>query len=280
MIEIGMDPNIFVSGSITLSWHGFLSFVAVAMAVFLVARWAAREGVLPDVVYATAIWAIIGGVIGARIVHVVDFWSFYQQNPAQILAIWSGGIGLFGAILGGFIGGAIYAMLSKYPVGKLADATAPALLFVQAIGRVGDVINGEHITKATSLPWGLDYTHPQSPAFSFPTQHAVIEYEMIWNMIALWIVWRFMGRLRPHGMLFALYLALYSVGRFSISFLRDDRVWMGGLQEAHFIALIILAITIPLLVFKTRLVPREETAVSEPQAAPRARLRGRFRRRR
>lgn len=278
MIEIGINPNILSSGSITLSWHGFLSFVAVVIAVFLVARWAQREGIVPDVVYSTALWAIIGGVVGARFVHVIDNWSYYSNNPGQILAIWSGGIGLFGAILGGFLGGAAYAVLSKYPVGKLADATAPALLIAQTIGRIGDVINGEHITRLTSMPGRLVYTHPQSPAFGLTGQYPVIELEMLWNMIALVIVWQLRGRLRPHGMLFALYLALYSIGRFSISFLRDDRVWIWGLQEAHFISLAILAITVPLLAWKARLVPRKDEAISDPPRASKARLKPRFRR--
>ncbi|MBI4298871.1 MAG: prolipoprotein diacylglyceryl transferase, partial [Chloroflexi bacterium] len=213
-----------------------------------------------------------------RFVHVIDNWSYYSNNPGQILAIWSGGIGLFGAILGGFLGGAAYAVLSKYPVGKLADATAPALLIAQTIGRIGDVINGEHITRLTSMPGRLVYTHPQSPAFGLTGQYPVIELEMLWNMIALVIVWQLRGRLRPHGMLFALYLALYSIGRFSISFLRDDRVWIWGLQEAHFISLAILAITVPLLAWKARLVPRKDEAISDPPRASKARLKPRFRR--
>ena len=75
---------------------------------------------------------------------------------------------------------------------------------------------------------------------------------MIWNMIALGIIWRLRGRIKPDGMLFALYLALYSVGRFAITFARQDRIWALGMQEAQYIALLVLAITVPLLIVKAR----------------------------
>ena len=266
MIEINIAPNMFDIGSLTLSWHGFFIFVAVSMAVFLAARWGRRLGILPDVVYSTAIWAIIGGIVGARIVHVVDEWAFYSDNPGQIFAIWQGGIGLWGAILGGFFGGAIYAWISKFPIGKLADATAPALLIAQTTGRIGDIINGEHFAKSTSLPWGLEYGNTGSPSFALAAQHPAIVYLMIWNMIALGILWQFRGRLRPDGMVFVLYLALYAVGRFAIQFARRDDVWVAGLQEAHFIALIVLAVTVPLLIFKAKLGPKNEIAVEPGEA--------------
>ena len=108
----------------------------------------ATRGIDPDDIYSIAVWAIIGGIVGARLVHVVDNWSFYQANPGQVIAIWSGGIGLWGGILGGFITGALYALWRRHPVGIIADLTAPALLFAQTIGRLGDIVNGEHCAKA------------------------------------------------------------------------------------------------------------------------------------
>lgn len=272
MVEIDIGPNIFSSGNFILSWHGFFSFVAVATAVYLVGRWAPMKGIHPDTIYSIAIWAIIGGVIGARLVHVIDQWDFYQDNPGQIIAIWSGGIGLWGGILGGFIGGAIYALIRKHPVGIIADLTAPAMLLVQTIGRLGDIVNGEHCAKATDFFLGFVWTNPLSDARLCAngvgvSVQPVIAYEMVWNMIALFIVWRLRGRLRPDGMLFALYLALYSLGRFAITFAREDRQWALGLQEGQYIALLVLAVTIPLLIVKARFTsaPRPD---GEPVPAP------------
>ena len=258
MIEIDVGPYLVSSGSFLLSWHGFFSFLAVATAVYLVGRWAPTKGIDPDDVYSIAIWAIVGGIVGARIVHVIDNWGFYQYNLLQILFIWSGGIGIWGGILGGFIGGASYALISKHPVGVIADLTAPALLLVQSIGRLGDIVNGEHCARAASdFILAFNWTSPDSDArvcangIGVPAQ-PVIAYEMLWNLAALVVIWKLRDRLRPDGMLFALYLAFYAVGRFLVTFLRQDKIWVLGLQEAHFIAILVLIITVPLLVIKAR----------------------------
>ena len=272
MVEIGIGPNLLSFGTFVVSWHGFFSFIAVAAAVFLVGRWAPLRGIDPDDIYSIAIFAIIGGIIGARAVHVIDHWDFYQQNPADMFAIWAGGIGLWGGILGGFIGGAAYALIVKQPVGVIADLTAPALLFVQSIGRLGDIVNGEHCARATDFILGFMWTNPVSDARNCGAEgvgvsvQPVIAYEMIWNMLALLVIWKLRGRLRPDGMLFVLYLAFYSVGRFMISFARTDKVWALGMQEAHFIALLVLVITIPILAAKARYTPRDE-AFDEPAPA-------------
>ena len=118
MIEIDIGPYMFSAGSFVVSWHGFFSFIAIVTAVFLVGRWAPMKNIDPDDIYSIAIWAILGGILGARIVHVIDNLNYYSNNPAQIIAIWSGGIGVWGGILGGFAGGAIYAFIKGHPVDR------------------------------------------------------------------------------------------------------------------------------------------------------------------
>lgn len=280
MIEIEVGPNLLSFGTFVLSWHGFFSFIAVATAVFLVGRWAPMKGIDPDAIYSIAIWAIIGGVIGARFVHVIDNWNYYQNVPVQIFFIWSGGIGLWGGILGGFIAGSLYALWAKHPVGIIADMTAPALLFVQTIGRLGDIVNGEHCAQAArDFIFGFVWTNPVSDArfcsngVGVPVQ-PVIAYEMLWNMLSLLVVWKLRNRLRPDGMLFALYLALYSVGRFLVTFYREDRIWAFGLQEAQYIALLVLLITVPLLIIKARPRSGQPELAADGTIVSQTRLRG------
>lgn len=275
MINIPFDPNIISTGSFTLSWHGLFSFVAVAVAVYLVARWAKRESLDPDIVYNTAVWAIAGGIIGARIVHVADNWHIYRQDLTQVLAVWEGGIGLWGAILGGSLAGIAYALYAKYPVRKLLDLTAPALLIAQSIGRIGDIINGEHWSTATSMPWGWYFTDPDSPArigaqrsYGDPEQpvHPAVVYEMIWNGLVFALLWKLRGRLKPEGSLWMVYLALYAVGRFMIQFVRLDPPKLFGLQEAHMIAILVMAATVPFIVWKTRFKSPGEAKPGEPKS--------------
>jgi len=258
-MTIGMNPIMFELGPVVLAWHGFFTFVAVALAVLVTGRIAKREGMLPDTVYSVAVWAIIGGIIGARIVHVVDYWSFYGNDPVRIIQLWNGGIAIYGAILGGFIAGATYCVYAKIPVGRLADFTTPGLLISMTVGRIGDIINGEHLAQTTTMAWGFIYSHPDSLSnqqYGLTPSHPAILYEMIWNMAVLAIIWPLRNRLRPHGMLFVLYGGLYSVGRFFISFLRVDKEYLFAFNQAQIIAIIIMAIAIPLLAFKTQLTMR------------------------
>ncbi len=287
-IRIGMDPDLIEMGNFVLTWHGFFTFIGVLVAVILVAYWAKKEGIVPDTVYSVAVWAILGGVIGARIIHVIDFWGrIYKHDPISVLYVYEGGIAVFGAVLGGFLGGALYIIIrnrdgfinfwnSYFPwlgrlnrvnlpsVGRLADITAPALILAMAIGRIGDIINGEHISRVTSLAWGFVYTHPKTQALyesvgrrSLTPSHPAVVYEMIWDGVILLVLWfGFRNRLRPHGMLFAVFLAMYSLGRFFISFVREDKIWIVGLDQSQIISLIVLAITVTLLISKAQFVRR------------------------
>ena len=132
-ITIGIDPNIFGGGWVQLSWHGFFTFVAVAVSVFLVHRWGTREGLLGDPILSVSVWAIIGGIVGARAVHVLDFWGeFYSHDPFEMVYVWQGGIAIYGAVLGGFLGGAIYIwgrqLLGQIYSGRLLRGTSGTIL--------------------------------------------------------------------------------------------------------------------------------------------------------
>ena len=295
-----MGPDMVEMGNFLLTWHGLFTFIAVATAVLLVAYWGKKEGIKPDSVYSVAVWCVISGVIGARLLHVIDFWGrIYQYDPVRVLYFWEGGVTIYGGILGGFLGGAFFMFIrnragfinfwnsylkwlriSGTPsgkltkldlpsIGRLADITTPALLIAMAIGRIGDIINGEHFARITSLPWGVVYTHPAtqslyrsaissgsiSPRALGTPSHPAVAYELIMDLLILGVVWLiFRNRLRPHGMVFAIYLAMYSLGRFFLSFIREDKTWVVGLNEAQIVALIVLAITVTVLISKAQMV--------------------------
>ena len=279
IIGIPLDPILLDVGPFLISWHGLFTFIAVATAVVLTVYWGRKEGMSADAVYSVALWCIIGGIIGARVVHVIDFWGeIYRHDPVRLLYVWEGGIAIYGAILGGFVGGALYINVrnsewfisawgryfrfmgepDRAPlpgVGHLADVAAPALLVAMAIGRIGDIINGEHFARASDLPWAFTYTHPDSPGYLQPASHPAVAYEMLFDLILVAIIWPFRHRLRPHGMFFVMYGALYSVGRFFLSFLRVEvNEYFGVLNQAQVLALLVIVIAIPLLVYKAQIV--------------------------
>ncbi len=292
-INIPLSPYIIDFGPFLLSWHGFFTFVAVATAVILTVRWGRREGLDGDAILSVSVWCIIGGIIGARLLHVVDFWEVYSADPARIFMVWQGGIAIFGAIIGGFFAGAGYILIrnsdwflrfwgkclrfagepNRAPlpgVGHLADVAAPALLLAMAIGRLGDIINGEHWAKFTDLPWGVVYSHLDSPGAFRAASHPAVAYELIMDLIIFAAIWPLRNRLRPHGMVFLLYGVLYSIGRFFISFLRvEQNTYFGGvLNEAQLVSLAVIVIAVPLLVYKAQFVraPRQRGTANQSGA--------------
>ncbi len=283
-IEIPFAPDIIELNNFRLSWHGFLSVVAIILAVIVSVRGSRRLMVNTDHIYNLAPFAIVGGIIGARLSHVADRWDLYSNDINAIFRIWEGGIGLWGAILGGWLAGLIYAFLAAYPlerVGRIMDAIAPGMFVSQTVGRIGDVINGEHCSIDTNLIWGWFFSHPQSPgrfcitnssAYSqgyFPVGtpedtpvHPAVVYEMIWNVLGLGVLYFLRDRLTPRGSIWFIYLIWYSIGRFAIQWVRLDRAYFWNLQQAHIIAIIVLLIAIPIVAWKTRI--REPQIVTKP----------------
>jgi phosphatidylglycerol:prolipoprotein diacylglycerol transferase len=264
MIHIGMDPNIFTSGSFTMSWHGLFTGLAVLAAVILVARLSKEKAIAIEDVYSTALWGVIGGIIGARLFHVIDKWStIYQYDPKQALYFWEGGLSLYGALVGGFVFGITYAAIRKMPLGKVADLAAPGMILAQAIGRIGCTINGDAYGTPTSLPWGVIYTNPKAAATAGPWVNGVLVagqpvpvYEIIYDLLILALLLRLRKRLKNDWMLFLIYASLYSVGRFGLSFIRgDEQAILGPLHQAQVISLIVIAISVPLLIWLARRRP-------------------------
>jgi phosphatidylglycerol:prolipoprotein diacylglycerol transferase len=248
MITIGIDPILISIGPFSLAWHGLFTAIAVAAGVWLAARLAPRAGLARERLYDIALWTIPGGIVGARLIHVIDYWGFYSANPGAIFSFWAGGVSIWGAILGGTITGLLFARIKGFPIGHYADIAALGLILAQAVGRIGDIINGEHISRATSLPWGVVYTHPNSPAYGLPPTHPAVAYELFMDLLIFGVLWKLRGRIRPGGTLFLFYLTLYSTGRFFLSFLRlDSNTVLLSLNQAQWISLLVLAIALPLL---------------------------------
>ena len=267
-INIGLDPTIAHLGPFVLSWYGLAIFVAVVVAVSLALRWARQRGVPAEWIQNVAVWGIVGGIVGARLFTLIDTFDYYVKNPMAIFALWQGGLAIYGAVLGGFVGGVLCCWRKGYPIGRIADLAAPAMITAQAIGRVGCVINGDAYGAPTSLPFALVYTNPHNTfaPLGVPT-HATPIYEIVWDLIVLGILLKLRGRLRPDGALFATYLGLYSLGRFFISFFRENAPVLAGLNAAQVIALVVLGVTVTFLAMRGGLVrPAPATPASEGQS--------------
>ena len=263
-IQIGMDPNISgmtvpILGPLIFSWHGLFTAIGISCVLIWAIRRAKKEGYNEDIIYGIAISAIVGGLVGARVVHIIDFWGYYSSNPDAILRVWAGGIGLMGGIIGATAGGSLYIWRHRYPFGRILDITTPGFLIGQFVGRIGDIINGEHLANFLNQPWAIQYTHPDSPAYGRGPMHPAIAYEMILDIIIFVITYKLIGKIKPDGMVFATYLVLYGFGRFFIQFTRKDSTWIAGLQEAHFLALGMLLTGLYILATKASITPKAES---------------------
>jgi len=268
VIEIGINPDLFSVGSLTISWHGLLIALAILAALISTVLWARVTETEVEHVYSTAFWAVLGGIVGARLFHVLDRWDYYfPHNMLGAVKLWDGGLSLYGAILGGLFFGALYARLRGFRVGHLANITAPGVLIAQMIGRVGCLINGDAYGTPSGLPWAVLYTHPNAAATAGPWElgrlvagHPVPIYEIIWDLFVLALLFLLWGRLRRDWTLFLTYISLYSFGRFFLSFLRDEQgeqAILGPLHLAHIISLLVIVIAVPYLIHFLRRPERE-----------------------
>ncbi len=247
--------SIFQIGPLTVHAYALCIIAGVAVAVWLsnrrfVANFPHTRGVVSDV----AIIAVPSGILGGRLYHVVTTPEKYfgaTGHPGDILKIWQGGLGIWGAIFLGGVG-AFFAYLYLARTRELpkfryfADAVAPGIIFAQAIGRWGNWFNGELFGKPTALPWGLEIPSWARPVgySQFETFHPTFLYESLWCLAAGIILLRFSGRARP-GQVFALYVALYCLGRSLFEYLRIDPAhYIAGIRINIFVAAIAAAVAL------------------------------------
>jgi prolipoprotein diacylglyceryl transferase len=249
MIEINIDPTLIQAGPVIVTWHGFFTAVGVLAGITLAVRYGALLGFSEDDIMSVALWGVIGGIVGARLLHVVDQWGYYAQDPLSILKINEGGLAIFGTVIGGPVAGAIYAWRRGFSVSKLLDVGAIGLILGMAIGRIGDIINGEHHGIPADLPWAVQYVHPNTLGQPGVSVHLAVGYEMLMDLLIFGALVALFGRLPRPAMLFWLFAALYSFGRFFIQFYRIDSPFLANLSQAQVASFLVGAAALWAFVF-------------------------------
>lgn len=203
-------------GPLNLRLYGLVVALGVIAAAYLAGVLLRHRGLSSELAVHAAVIGVPMGLIGARIYHVITDWKLYRENWVDIFKIWEGGLGIPGAIAGGFLGGLLALRIRKAPMMPVVDAAAAAFPLGQAIGRLGNYFNQELFGRPTDLPWGLEIDLGNRPPLYLDeeTFHPTFAYEGLWNLAACAVlVWVFRRRFLPSGHMFALYLALYSAGR-------------------------------------------------------------------
>ncbi len=252
MIRIGINPVLISIGPFSLRWYGVFMALAVAFVVWWAVRQAKKAGLSEDLMYGAAAWAIPFSLIISRLFHIVDQLDYYILRPRAIFGF--EGLTVFGAVIGAALGVWIYSKIKKFTFAPIVDMIAPGAIIAQAIGRLGCTINGCCYGTETAVPWAFIYTHPNSLApLGVPT-HPTVVYEIFWDLVVFGILYKLRGRLTPPGSLFLVYLVAYSVGRFFLSYLRQNNIFAAGLLEAQIVSLLTIAAGLPFLIIRTRWV--------------------------
>jgi phosphatidylglycerol:prolipoprotein diacylglycerol transferase len=198
-------------------------------------------------------WMVVLGLIGARLLYVWENFQLFSGQPLRIFALTEGGISQWGGLFGAMVGAYVWARRTSFSFWKLIDAGGPAAMIGLAIGRIGDVINGEHHGTPTNVPWGVEYVNPDTLGQPGLVVHPEVAYEMVLTLVLLLLILPFHQRLKvrlPDGVLGLVYLGLYGLGRFFLSYYRTDpSVWFGlrQAQLASLLMFVIAVVAIPIL---------------------------------
>ena len=254
-------------GPLTLNFYGMIIMAGVIAAAVLSYVEAKRRGLDTDIVWDSLPWVVLGGVIGARIWHIltppasmveqgITTW-YYLTHPLEAIAIWRGGLGIPGAVAGGALALYIYSRKRGFSFLLWADIIAPGLALAQAIGRWGNFVNQEVYGSPTNLPWAItiDSQHRLPEFRNIATYHPLFLYESIFNLInmgfLLWLNRKYSHKLKEGDVLLS-YLITYPIFRFFMEFLRLDHSYIGGVNANQAFMLIIALMSAGFLIWRHR----------------------------
>ena len=256
---IDKDPriaieNLFGTG-IDIHWYGVIIAFALLVGVILGVMEAKRRGYRAEMVLDFMLIAIPVCIIFARLYYVIfaqdasganPYWS----NPASIIAIWNGGLAIYGAVIGGVVSAIIFFKWTRVRIGTMMDIAAPSLIIAQAIGRWGNFVNQEaHGEIITNPKWQW---FPAAVEINGTFYQATFFYEFAWNVIVFIVLMALKAKIKIRGGVFALYLIGYGIGRFFIESLRTDSLWWGTFRVSQVLSAVLVIGGVLYLIFRAK----------------------------
>lgn len=264
-----VDRIAFTAGPFSVAWYGILITCGMILAVLCAIRLSKREGISLDDITDFAFYVILAGVVGARAYYVIFTWNrfgylvtdgSFLHNLARTLynciAVWEGGLAIYGGVLAGLLCGFLFAKKRKIAFLKIFDILVPCVLIGQVIGRWGNFINIEAYGTETTLPWRmgiLTYSSVLSGSgeamlVAEKYVHPTFLYESLWNLAALILVLALLyPKKKFDGEIFCFYLVWYGFGRMLIESLRTDSLMLGNLRVSQGVGF--LSVVLGILIF-------------------------------
>jgi len=268
-------PQGFFIGPLEIRFYGIILMLGAAAGAWLATREARRRGHPPEIVWDLFTYLLIGGIIGARLWHILTpppssgiTAEWYFTHPLDALNIRKGGLGIPGAVIAGVIVLFFYARRHKLNFAEWTDIAVPGLALGQAIGRWGNFVNQELYGAPTDLPWKL-HIDPEFRLAGYQDveyYHPLFLYESLWNLgnmfLLLWLSRRFGDRLK-NGDIFLVYLIVYPVGRFLLDFLRLDASLVGGININQTVMAVVAVLAAAALIWRHRRQPSAGPVAAE-----------------
>ncbi|MBV5134091.1 prolipoprotein diacylglyceryl transferase [Staphylococcus epidermidis] len=237
-----MKP-LFTFGPFTLYFFGLMIAIGASVGLLIFVKEAKRRGLNHNLLLDGAIYSLIGGVLGARIIYVLVYNpSYYLSNPIEIFFIHQGGLSIHGGIIGGLLVGYLFLKHHKLPIWETLDIVAPALIIAQGISRIGCDVFGGPISS--TLPWGIE--------FAGEYLHPAQAYEFLLDYLLFGYLWLRLKKPSYNGQVSIHYLIGYMIIRGIVEFSRVNPIVFGPFSVSHAMSLIGIIIGIVLIIYRRK----------------------------
>ncbi|MCQ2425329.1 MAG: prolipoprotein diacylglyceryl transferase [Lachnospiraceae bacterium] len=259
-----------------VAWYGVIIMVGVILAVLyaisrtkvekkLFSDLSDKKTPIPDDILDYAIYCVFFGILCARAYYVIMRWDAYYvagdfvKTLRNCIAIWEGGLAIYGGIIGGVITAFIVSKIKKQNILQVLDIVSPGVMIGQLMGRWGNFVNAEAYGAPTDLPWRMGITEYGVTTCYHPT----FLYESLWNLLGFILIHLFYPKKKYHGQIFVMYITWYGFGRMFIEGLRTDSLYVGSIRISQLVGFICFIAGFAILFFKWILSRRKPAAAAE-----------------
>ncbi len=257
---------------ITVMWYGIIICIGIFAGFGYFAYRGRKAGLSTDDIFDTTLVTVFTAIVGARLYYVIfyggyletggTFWQNLGGTLYNIVAVWNGGLAIYGGIIGGFIALYVVSKWKKVSVFSLSDMVTPGVMLGQLIGRWGNFCNGEAYGSQTTLPWRMGLRNI-STGYQTIYVHPTFFYESLWNLIGFILINIFYKKKKYQGEITVWYFAWYGLGRAFIELLRTDSLMIGPFRVSSLLSFLLVLVLVPLGIFlRTKAQKAEAMGIS------------------